>query len=138
MNASGRPLRLLVVDDDAVDRMAVRRALQRAGVDAVVDEAVDAIDALERLGSADYDCVFLDYNIPHGDGLTLMQGISRARLAVPVIILSGQEDTTIIAELLHAGAVDYVSKDSVTPARLRLSLERAASAADRWPDRDRT
>ena len=119
------PLRLLIVDDDAVDRMSVRRVLTRAGITATIDEASDALDALARIASASYDCVFLDYNIPHGDGLTLLRGIRRAHLVVPMVILSGQDDVGVTAELMAAGAVDYIAKDSLRPARVLESLARA-------------
>ena len=72
-------LRVLVVDDDVDDRQIVRRGLARAGVAAAVDEAEDALGALGRVAGGGYDCVFLDYNIPGGDGLTL----SFARAAPP-------------------------------------------------------
>lgn len=122
------PLRFLIVDDDDVDRMSIRRALTRAGITATIDEASDALDALALIASESYDCVFLDYNIPHGDGLTLLRGIHRARLVVPVVILSGQDDAGVTAELMAAGAVDYIAKDSLRPARVLESLARAGIA----------
>jgi CheY-like chemotaxis protein len=121
------PLRVLLVDDDAVDRMSVRRALRHAGVDAQVDEAVDALDAMSMLASGEYHVVFLDFNIPHGDGLTLLLGLRRARLAMPVVVLSGQENAEIVKDLLAAGAVDYIPKDGLQPVRLLESLRLALS-----------
>jgi signal transduction histidine kinase/CheY-like chemotaxis protein len=118
-------LRVLVVDDDAVDRQAVRRALARAGVDAAVDEAEGALEALERVAAAAYDCVYLDYNIPGGDGLTLLKGIRQAGLAVPVVMLTGHGDEQVAVELMKAGAIDYVAKSAATPERLAASLRYA-------------
>lgn len=130
-------LRVLVVDDDEVDRMMVRRGLQRVGQHAVVVEASTAIAALEEIGGGTFDCVFLDYNIPGGDGLTLLKGIRGASLDVPVVMLTGQGDEEVAVELMKAGAVDYLPKGTITPERLTQSLRyavelsRAAHAARR-------
>jgi len=118
-------LRVLVVDDDEVDRQVVRRGLARAGVAAAVDEAGDAPQALAMVAGGGYDCVFLDYNIPGGDGLTLLRGIRQAGLKVPVVMLTGHGDEQVAVELMKAGAVDYVAKAAVTPERLAASLRYA-------------
>jgi CheY-like chemotaxis protein len=55
-----RGLKILVVDDDDVDRMAVRRALKASGLEATVTEADDAKSALARLAKEHYDCTLLD------------------------------------------------------------------------------
>ena len=117
--------RVLVIDDDQVDRQIVRRGLARAGVKALVDEAGGALDALSMLATHTYDCVFLDYNIPGGDGLTLLKGIRDAGLPVPVVMLTGHGDEQVAVELMKAGAVDYVAKSTVTPERLAASLRYA-------------
>ncbi|HEX2078052.1 MAG TPA: ATP-binding protein [Longimicrobium sp.] len=121
--------RVLVIDDDQVDRQIVRRGLARAGVNAVVDEAEGALDALSMLATHTYDCVFLDYNIPGGDGLTLLKGMRDAGLTVPVVMLTGHGDEQVAVELMKAGAVDYVGKSTVTPERLAASLRYAMELA---------
>jgi signal transduction histidine kinase/DNA-binding response OmpR family regulator len=134
VQAPAAAVRVLVIDDDQVDRQIVRRGLARAGVDASVDEAEGAADALSLLAANPYDCVFLDYHIPGGDGLTLLRGIREAGLQVPVVMLTGHGDEQVAVELMKAGAVDYVPKSTVTPERLATSLRyavelsRAASA----------
>lgn len=127
--ALAAPPRVLVVDDDQVDRQIVRRGLARAGVPASVDEAEGAAEALRRLGTHAYDCVFLDYNIPGGDGLSLLKQIREAGLDVPVVMLTGHGDERVAVELMKAGAVDYVAKSAVTPERLAVSLRYALELA---------
>ena len=63
-----RPLRILLVDDDDVDRAAVRSALQHAGltVDAVEATSLDTDRAALYDGSC--DCLVVDYVIPGSDG----------------------------------------------------------------------
>ena len=115
-------LRILIVDDDQVDRMAVRRALRAGGVQAEVRDAVDVATALAALAEEPFDCVFLDYNLPGGDGLRVLRSVREAGLDVPVVMLTGQQDTQTAVGLMKEGASDYLSKNGVTPERLVRSL----------------
>jgi PAS domain S-box-containing protein len=118
-------LRILLVDDDQVDRMAVRRALHAGGVQADVRETVDVATALNALAEESFDCVFLDYNLPGGDGLRVLRSARENGLDVPVIMLTGQQDTQTAVGLMKEGASDYLSKDGLSPDRLAHSLRRA-------------
>jgi CheY-like chemotaxis protein len=122
------PLRVLVVDDDAVDRMAVRRALAHTGVPAQVDEAQGVLEAIERLTGTRFDCVLLDFNLPDGDGLTFLRGLRTAGISAPVVMLTGQSDPDVVADLVMAGAADYLPKAQLSPARLLQSLDRCCAA----------
>jgi CheY-like chemotaxis protein len=112
------PLRVLVVDDDVVDRMAVKRQLARTGVAVTTGEAEGVLAAIGRLSDAPFDCVLLDFNLPDGDGLTFLRGLRTAGLSVPVVMLTGQNDPDVVADLLIAGAADYIPKTQLTPDRL--------------------
>ncbi|MBD0320467.1 MAG: response regulator, partial [Gemmatimonadetes bacterium] len=118
-------LRVLVVDDDRVDRMAIRRALTRVDLGARVDEADSAPAALERVATGEFDCVFLDYNLPGSDGLHVLRAIRSGGTGTPVVMLTGQGDERVAVELMKAGAADYLPKDGATPERLAASLRYA-------------
>ncbi len=115
-------IRLLVVDDDDVDRMAVRRALKASGIEAIVSEAEDATSALEKLGKEHFDCTLLDYRMPGTDGLAVVRAAREMGVLVPFIMLTGFGDEQTAVELMKAGAADYIPKNSLTPERLALSL----------------
>lgn len=121
-SAGDGALRVLVVDDDVVDRMAVRRQLARTGLAVQVDEAQGVLDAIGRLSETPFDCVLLDFNLPDGDGLTFLRGLRTAGIAVPVVMLTGQSDPDIVADLVMAGAADYIPKALLTPERLLQAL----------------
>jgi PAS domain S-box-containing protein len=122
-------LRILLVDDDDVDRMSIRRALRSGGVRAEVLEATDATSGLEQLSLQRVDCAFLDFNMPARDGLWLVREARKRDIRAPLIVLTGQGDESIAVELMKAGAADYFAKASATPERLTSSLRQALRVA---------
>ena len=118
-------LRILVVDDDEVDRMAVRRSLTQAGVCMELSEVTDGREALATLKTNTYDCVFLDYRLPDQDGLALIQRLRSAEIKVPLVVLTAQKDEQIAVELMKAGATDYLSKSRVCSETLAQVLRHA-------------
>jgi DNA-binding response OmpR family regulator len=66
-------IKILVVEDDEVDRMAVRRALKTAGLSVEMIAAIDCKSAISTLNEQSFECVLLDYRLPDGDGLHLVQ-----------------------------------------------------------------
>jgi len=118
-------VKILVVDDDEVDRMAVRRALKAAGVQMELSEVCDCQAAIAALQQKQFDCVFLDYRLPDGDGLSLVQQVRSLRIAVPLVVLTGQGDEQIAVQVMKAGAYDYLSKAKVSPDSLYQILRHA-------------
>lgn len=119
------PLRVLVVDDDKVDRLALKRALTRTGAASYIGEADGVMAAINLLATENFDCVLLDYNLPDGDGLTFLRGIRGAGIATNVVMITGQQDADVARELLASGAVDYIPKAALTTEVLLATLERA-------------
>jgi signal transduction histidine kinase len=118
-------LKVLVVDDDEVDRIIVRRALSKANLSVQLLEARSFSEALELLKTEIFDCVFLDYQLPEQDGLVLVQEVRKQKIRVPLVVLTGQGDEQIAVELMKAGATDYLAKPRVTPERLEQVLRSA-------------
>ncbi|MFY0564530.1 PAS domain-containing protein [Archangium lansingense] len=113
-----QPLRLLVADDDEVDRLAVRRALLKAGVEAQLVEVTDGMAALGALLEQSFDCALMDFQMPGQDGLEVLRKARAALVETPIIMLTGQGDEHIAVELMKAGATDYLAKSALTPERL--------------------
>ncbi|MEH2280371.1 MAG: ATP-binding protein [Nostoc sp.] len=118
-------LKILVVDDDEVDRISIRSALTKAGVQMELSEVGDGNDAFSALTTTAYHCVFLDYSLPDQDGLTLIQQLRSSEIKVPLIVLTGQGDEEITLQLLKAGATDYLSKSRISPETLSQVLRSA-------------
>lgn len=119
---SDQRMKILIVDDDDVDRMAVRRALKATGLDVLVTEAEDAEAALKRLEKEHFDCTLLDYRMPGSDGLDVVRRAREKGLMMPFIMLTGFGDEQTAVDLMKAGAADYIPKNSLTAERLAVSL----------------
>lgn len=117
--------KVLVVDDDEVDRMAVKRALRIASVQVELSEASSCASAIAALQQQAFDCVLLDYLLPDGDGLDLIQAIRTAGISTALVVLTGQGDEQIAVQLMKAGAADYLSKATVSPHTLGRILHNA-------------
>jgi PAS domain S-box-containing protein len=123
--ASRRSLRILVVDDDSVDRRAVRRCLLESNSCETIDEVDTASELLERLTPTNYDCILLDYYMPGISGADLLQRILKVAPEVPVVMLTGRGDEQIAVEVMKSGASDYLPKASLTSERLIASVRHA-------------
>ncbi len=122
---------VLIVDDDEVDRIALKRALGGTHFELSITEAADASAALAQIDTTRYDCIFLDYNLPGRDGLSLTKAVRARGIKVPVIVLTGQGDEQTAVELMKAGASDYLPKSKLsaeTIARIMRSAIRMYQA----------
>lgn len=115
-------LRILVVDDDEVDRLAVSRNLSRAGLKIQVSEAQSAEEAIALVKEREFECVFLDYNLPGADGMQALKRLKALRPQMAVVMLTGVGDEQVAVALMKAGAADYLPKGVLTPERLAASL----------------
>ena len=126
VNGTDRPqVRVLMVDDDVVDRRAVRRVL---GEGYVVTEAEDGSQARQSFDSAVPDCVLLDYNIP---GTNTLELLDRFRQQAPVVMLTGQDDVEAAVAAMKAGAQDYLCKSEFSAERLNQAIQRSIDKAGR-------
>ncbi len=121
--------RILIVDDSAQDRQAVVNALRRAAeIDGVEADAleVDTVGAArEALQHEEFSCVFLDHDLPDGTALDLLMEVRAQGLITPVVVLTGQRDEQTVAEVMRAGAVDYLPKERLHPDLVARSLRAA-------------
>jgi PAS domain S-box-containing protein len=118
-------LRILVADDDEVDRLAVRRALLKAELHVQLVEVADGTAALAALLREPFDCALLDFQMPGRDGLQVLREARAALVETPIIMLTGQGGERTAVELMKAGATDYLGKASLTPERLSHLLRQA-------------
>jgi adenylate cyclase len=121
------PARLLVVDDNKVNRLLLTRSLEQQGHK--VASAGNGRIALEMLRRESFDLVLLDMEMPEMDGFQVLeQLVGDLQLRdIPVIVTSSLEGIENVVRCIELGAEDYLTKP-VNPvllrARLRASLEK--------------
>jgi DNA-binding NtrC family response regulator len=101
------PVRILIIDDDAVACEFLQEALSRAGYD--VDTDTSAKRALDRDLSC-YDLLMSDIRMPDMDGLQFLRHVHGGRPELPVILMTAYGDLQTTMEALNLGAWDYISK----------------------------
>jgi CheY-like chemotaxis protein len=87
--AKGRTRHLLVVDDDAHARSAVRTLLSQD--DVAIDEAGSAEEALQKIAATGYDCIVLDLGLPGMSGMDMLEKLAAGGSIPPVVVYSGRE-----------------------------------------------
>lgn len=107
-----RPVRVLVVDDDADVRALVRACLEIDGRFEVVAEAGDGQAAVQQVAEADVDLVVLDRDMPVMDGLTALPLIHERAPGVEVVLYTASADAETKQAAVTAGAADTVDKRS--------------------------
>jgi two-component system cell cycle response regulator len=124
--------RALVVDDNAVNRLLLRRGLAEQGLDVI--EAEDGLLALELLEREAVDVVLLDLLMPRVDGYETLERIKsqEALRHVPVIVITAVDDLASVVRCIELGATDYLPKP-FDPALLRARVN-ASLAAKRLRD----
>ena len=124
--------RVLIVDDDRINRTLLTRGVERAGH--LVRTADNGREALALLGEEPYDVVLLDIVMPELDGVSVLEQIkSDPRLQhVPVIMISAVDEIESVVRCIEMGAEDYLPKP-FDPVLLRARIN-AALARKRLHD----
>lgn len=110
-----RQFRVLLVDDNELDRLLVSRLLGESPTCRFeVATAPDGEGALESMGGTAFDLVFLDFYLGDEDCTDLIQAIRQAEFRVPIVVLTGSTDPAVVEACLAAGADDYVNKGAMS------------------------
>lgn len=130
----GRVTRVLVVDDEAGVRTALRRGLTAEGMDVVT--LADGASALHAALTGGFDAVVLDVILPGLSGYRVLERLRAAGVGTPVLLVSAKDGEVDQADGLDLGADGYIVKPFsfvVLVAQLRALLRRrdAGSAAPR-------
>jgi two-component system chemotaxis response regulator CheY len=117
-HATGTRGRVLIVDDASLVRMFYREALRGAGYD--VDEALNGLEALEKLLVTPAGLIVLDVNMPRMDGMTFLRALRRGDLplaATPVVVTT-TEAAPRDAEMARAAGANFYLVKPVSPDKL--------------------
>src|SRR5438034_10281514 len=107
----GRPIKVLLVEDDQNDAFLLQRALAKSGPARFDVEHVEQLHAaLQRLREGRFDAALLDLSLPDSMGLDTLNALRSQDPSVPVVILSGNDNENMAMGALQLGAQDYLVK----------------------------
>jgi CheY-like chemotaxis protein/HPt (histidine-containing phosphotransfer) domain-containing protein len=125
IDESGRPLRILIVDDNCTNRLVASRMFQEFDVE--ITEACDGLQSIDAVEKHEFDLIFMDMRMPEMDGLTATSIIraSGGRLAwVPIVAFTANAFADDREACMRAGMNDFVAK----PVRKRFLVQAALRA----------
>jgi CheY-like chemotaxis protein len=132
---SGRPVRVLHVEDDLLQQRFVRAMLEQLPDLEPTIATASSEDAAIAAFTEGFDAVLLDYQLEQGDGLSCLKRLRQIDAHVPILAVSGAATPDVAAELLEAGADDFLDKASLTPELIDRSLKMALARHQAWKER---
>jgi two-component system, NtrC family, sensor histidine kinase HydH len=98
---------VLVVDDEPSIRLTMGEFLKRAGYSVLT---TGDYDSAAMVKADELDAAVIDINLPGKNGIQLLQKISGAEIYVPVIMITGEPNWSVLPEIVRAGAYDFIAK----------------------------
>jgi two-component system sensor histidine kinase RpfC len=129
-----RPMRILVADDQAANRLVLQRMLERAGHQPVFAE--DGEQALERLERESLDAAIVDLHMPVLDGMEVLRQarvMQAGGTRTPIVVLSADATVDAVREAEAAGAYSFLTKPVVASRLLETLAEIAGGGQDEAP-----
>lgn len=114
-------LKVLIIDDSAVMRKIVERALRQAGLDlGEVLEAGNGAEALVQVQKGPLDLILSDINMPVMDGIEFLKALSAVESAkgIPVVMITTEGSEQRVMEAISFGAKGYIRKP-FTPEQVK-------------------
>jgi len=119
-------IKILVADDHAIVRYGITQILSTVVSFAVVDEAANASEVLDKCRRTDIDVLLLDLSMPGTQGVDLIERVHRVKPSLPILILTMHTSEQIATEAIKAGAAGYITKDC-EPGFLIAGIQKVAS-----------
>lgn len=110
---SDKAIRIIVADDHALFRIGLARMLNSFEGIRVVAEATNATDVLATIGGTDADLLVLDLSMPGATGTSLIEAARARAPALPILVLSMHDESSLVRHALKSGATGYITKNAV-------------------------
>ncbi len=139
----GKPIGLLLIEDDAGDRKLIQLALKglSPALEIAVETAESLAEGLEYLQDGNFGLVLLDLGLPDSSGIDSVYRICSSYSRLPVIVLTGLDDEQTGIEAIRTGASDYLVKGKIDRDFLsriiRYSLERKQAEKTLWESEEK-
>lgn len=100
--------KILIIDDERAIRRALREILEFEEFE--VDEAENGREGLDKAKADNYDIIFCDIKMPELDGMEVLDGLLKAKVDSPVIMISGHGNIETAVQAIKKGAFDFIEK----------------------------
>ena len=124
----------LLIDDHAVVRGGVRRALELRGSFQIFEAATIA-EAFAQIARVNPDLIIVDLNLPDGNGLEIVQWVRSISTQIAIVVLSFNESDDYVLAAMNAGASAFVQKAAPLP-ELIASIEHAIESPQSFSAKD--
>jgi len=113
-------MKILLIDDDELDRKAISKTLQKSSENCHIVEARSVDEGLECLASESFDVALLDYRMPEKDGIELLRTLEKnsSLQSTGIIAISSSDDEKVAIKCLKAGAHDFLVKSEICVSKL--------------------
>lgn len=129
-------LRVLLIEDDPVDKELALRELRAGGFDPEADMVQTEEEFVAQLKKAHYHVILADYKLPQWRGTDALEILKRLGIDIPVILVTGSLGDEMAVECIKQGTTDYVLKDHLP--RLSIAVRRALQESRLRDERRRT
>lgn len=119
-------IRIVIADDHTIVREGLKQLLAAASDLAVVGEAQNGHEVLQRVRKQEFDLLLLDLSMPGKSGIELIKQIHDEKPALRVLVLSMHQEEQYAVRAIKAGASGYLTKDSAS-AQLVTAIRKVAA-----------
>jgi two-component system invasion response regulator UvrY len=105
-------LKILIADDHPVFRRGLKQIIADNSDMTVTGEAVNGMEALNKVRAGDYDVILLDITMPGKDGIDILTQLKKERPGLPILMLSMHPEEQYALRALALGASGYLTKES--------------------------
>lgn len=110
---------ILIIEDDAAFSNLLQRFLQKNDF---ATKAVGSVkEATNTIGESDFDLILLDYRLPDGTGMDILQKLTQSNRPIPAIVMTSFHDIRTAVKTVRSGAYDYITKP-VNPDELLMVI----------------
>ncbi|HKW37332.1 MAG TPA: response regulator transcription factor [Burkholderiales bacterium] len=118
-------IRIVIADDHTIVREGLKQLLSAAADLAVVGEAQNGREVLERVRALDFEVLLLDMSMPGRSGIELVKQVHAEKPRLRVLVLSMHQEQQYAVRAIRAGAAGYLTKDSAA-AQLVSAIRKVA------------
>ena len=117
-------MKVLIVDDDVVDRLIIIKALSSIHVHRKITETSSVSEGLAAIEQDHFDVILLDYKMPEADGIEMLYELrTKPNLGnSAVVMVSASEDNDLALRCIEAGAQDFIVKSELSEGKLNKAI----------------